>query len=562
MSRVEAAVTAHRKMLSDAEKEARAGEKERQAAIRETEVAWDRAEKEAAKVARETQRAWEQADREREKSAKQAEAEIAKIQKAAAQESAKVAKETARASLLAERDKQKAVKETERATLISLREAEQAERAAAMGRQQAIAKFREAGEGAFTLARGLALTFTSTDEGLQKMLRNVAQVQGFFDIYKGGSKLIQDGVGAFNALSAAGGASTLAMKGLSLALSPVGLAVGAITIGIGSLAGVWDGFFATEAPKWVDHTGDRLKGLNQALEASRRGIENVGRAAEVTAGLSSFILQSKPDEALTAIGGQQLAVNFAFNQQRKQLETIRHGLELKQEFQPIKFGKEDELLLAQSLASLADLDVRQSQTTLDLEKQRYTALQNQLRAADSRLQAEKDIQKTVEASIKAQEESKLTAQERFGRLVSSDPAEAARVAELGRRLKDGGQIRSADEARTGAQFFPEQEREFQRRQAAQFQGGRAFGDVDFFEQKARDQAIKDATALAKQQLEAIDLASKEQVQELQANRVQIEKRLTDVFDVVVQEFVGLKAFTATLATKLEEVERARIQNGT
>lgn len=52
-------------------------------------------------------------------------------------------------------------------------------------------RFKEAGEGAFILARGLAFTFSGTDEGLQKMLKNVAQVQGMFDIFKGGIGVVQ-----------------------------------------------------------------------------------------------------------------------------------------------------------------------------------------------------------------------------------------------------------------------------------------------------------------------------------------------------------------------------------
>lgn len=57
---------------------------------------------------------------------------------------------------------------------------------------QVAGRLREAGEGAFILARGLALTFSGTEEGLQRMLKNVAQVQGMFDIFKGGTKLVQN----------------------------------------------------------------------------------------------------------------------------------------------------------------------------------------------------------------------------------------------------------------------------------------------------------------------------------------------------------------------------------
>lgn len=79
---------------------------------------------------------------------------------------------------------------------------------------------REAGEGAFIMARGIALMTAGTDEDLQKMVRNIAAVQAGFDLFRGSTKLIEG-------LSAALGVSRVATAALMATLSPYLLALGA-----------------------------------------------------------------------------------------------------------------------------------------------------------------------------------------------------------------------------------------------------------------------------------------------------------------------------------------------
>lgn len=48
-----------------------------------------------------------------------------------------------------------------------------------------------AGQGAFTLARGIAFMGTSSDEDFQRMIQTVAKVQGGFDLFRGSIETIK-----------------------------------------------------------------------------------------------------------------------------------------------------------------------------------------------------------------------------------------------------------------------------------------------------------------------------------------------------------------------------------
>jgi hypothetical protein len=82
---------------------------------------------------------------------------------------------------------------------------------------------REVGEGAFVVARSIALMSSGTDGDLQKMVRNVAAVQAGFDLFRGSSKVIQ---GLTMALGASQAATAALMKTLNPYLAIVGAIAG------------------------------------------------------------------------------------------------------------------------------------------------------------------------------------------------------------------------------------------------------------------------------------------------------------------------------------------------
>ena len=111
---------------------------------------------------------------------------------------------------------------------------------------------KAAGEGAFTLARGLAFVSASTEEDFQQALKTIAKVQGAYDIFKGVVEVTR-GVAearkalmvatnaattaealhavAINATTVSAKGATVALKGMYAAMGPVGLAI----LGVGGL---------------------------------------------------------------------------------------------------------------------------------------------------------------------------------------------------------------------------------------------------------------------------------------------------------------------------------------
>jgi hypothetical protein len=75
-----------------------------------------------------------------------------------------------------------------------------------------IKDFREAGEGAFRMARGLALLSASGSDDLRKLVQHVALAQGAFDVFAGGFKVFT------NISRVLGGPVALAVTGVTAAL--------------------------------------------------------------------------------------------------------------------------------------------------------------------------------------------------------------------------------------------------------------------------------------------------------------------------------------------------------
>jgi hypothetical protein len=104
---------------------------------------------------------------------------------------------------------EKATASTEKATESVKRHAE-----TVRGSSQSIVRdFREAGEGAFRMARGLTLLASSGSDDLKRLVQNVAIAQGAFDVFAGGFKI-------YSSLAATiGGPFTLAIVGVTAAVT-------------------------------------------------------------------------------------------------------------------------------------------------------------------------------------------------------------------------------------------------------------------------------------------------------------------------------------------------------
>lgn len=152
----------------------------------------------------------------------------------------------------------------------------------------------KAGDAAFTTARGMAFLFTSTDDGFQKMVTNLAAVQGGFDIFRGGIEVLslaRSGVVALStaqtvqttvaraatvtntglavantAVATTATSATLATRALMIALGPVGITLLAVGAAYAAL---------------VSHQRSSTKATKEETEALKRKREELERLAGV-----------------------------------------------------------------------------------------------------------------------------------------------------------------------------------------------------------------------------------------------------------------------------------------
>lgn len=102
-------------------------------------------------------------------------------------------------------------------------------------------------DGAFTAARGIALTFASSEENAEKLLQKITAIQGAFDLFRGSIQIIKgvsDALSVARAATAAATAATLAAAeadaietGTSLANAAANTAQGRAQGGVASAAG-------------------------------------------------------------------------------------------------------------------------------------------------------------------------------------------------------------------------------------------------------------------------------------------------------------------------------------
>ena len=83
---------------------------------------------------------------------------------------------------------------------------------------------KAATEGAFTLARGVAFMAASNEEDFQKVVQNIAMVQGGFDAFKGSIEMIKGVTDAQKAMAESARATEIASKILSTSfMGPAGV---------------------------------------------------------------------------------------------------------------------------------------------------------------------------------------------------------------------------------------------------------------------------------------------------------------------------------------------------
>lgn len=137
-------------------------------------------------------------------------------------------------------------------------------------------------DGAFAFARGLTLVSLEGSDDLEQIVRKIAEVQGKFDLLRGGVDFLKgtaESARSFgDALEKAGGASAVLTRGLTSAGAAVAPLVGAlgpagaIALGVGAIA-------VASAAAWKAYSDNAQDAADKAIESLRKANDEAGKIA-------------------------------------------------------------------------------------------------------------------------------------------------------------------------------------------------------------------------------------------------------------------------------------------
>lgn len=428
---------------------------------------------------------------------------------------------------------------------------------------EAADKFKATGEAAFTMARGAAFLFTSTDDGFAQMAANIAKVQGGFDLFKGSFdtvKNLSEGLiklkavtgattvatalqtAASYGLSTALGVTRVAALALYTALGPLGVAAAAVAAISATIYAGWKWFAGPEPAKNIDRTTSALakmhaeqtklaKGVAEARARRQGAVEDAG--AERDRNAASADKETKLLEQQAKVMGTELNIESRMATLRKQAEQDRAKA----------------VMAATEMANMAGTTAIEEQALAEIDRarlefsERMAALAEQeldtTRARGDELGRQKTEQenllKTTNERIKAEKDALLSAEAKFGQLSKREQQRVKDIAAAGgpKTAKEAEVVQKAgfDSAATG--FFAKRGREAGFEQASKALGGKTDEDLKKLEKERGEienrlaQVRDKITANQSRQLNLLDqVVSELEKVDANANRMaEIERKL-------------------------------------
>lgn len=280
--------------------------------------------------------------------------------------------------------------------------------------------FKAAGEGAFTLARGIAFLSASSEKDFQRTLQAIARVQGAFDAFKGGIETIKGVVEATKVLTAytqtlavaqtaqatAATTATAAQTALSVAMGPVGIAIGATAAAVGLLA----------------------LALRDSGEAALESADMWARSAE-----SVEQLRNTRTHAIKTLGDETLSMRTATEQSarltaryrelnselaimQRQAKEAAYGTGVAGAFGDQQFGSEQasrELALRKDMNDLLDEKARKQAAMGELE-------QKELERKEAFLRKDYESLTVIKEKLRAEEQRFMSADAAFAKMSQFD----------------------------------------------------------------------------------------------------------------------------------------------
>jgi hypothetical protein len=179
----------------------------------------------------------------------------------------------------------KAAEEAAKAQKEAGKASEEFQRKTSTANQQTVAAFRESGEGALRMARGIAFLSAQGGADLQKLVQHVMLAQGAFDVFAGGAKMVTQ---------------------LGAAFGPAGIAVAALTAAAAAGTIAWNHYTgsmekAREEAKANAEESRLLAEANKRVEESIKGINAATQSRLSAAQIRKADKTRREDEELVSI---------------------------------------------------------------------------------------------------------------------------------------------------------------------------------------------------------------------------------------------------------------------
>lgn len=337
--------------------------------------------------------------------------------------------------------------------------------------------FKTAGEGAFVLARGVAFLASDSEESFRDMLRNVARVQGSFDLFKGSVDTVKGMAQGLRQLGGAAGASGGLAQIAGLLFSPQGLLVAGVAAAATSLYALTREFITGGAA--ADRYAEQVERAAQQALAVQASID-----ANILSGSESFTANSSArrgalGESMRLRGLEGASGSNLDRQLGHQRFLLRDTL--RERVARAARISADDPLMGQGAAGARNFAIQQA-SNVNVPLERRIALMKELQEFQQadiqfareqiRLQEEsvRNVQRerdekqralqVVKQQIEAEKQRIATAEAALGRMSVEDLMSLENIA---KKVQGGGQI-----SRVEAQFLEGTGLDFAQQHAQQF----------------------------------------------------------------------------------------------
>lgn len=317
------------------------------------------------------------------------------------------------------------------------KELEEASRKAQAQLNRIAGDMRSAGEGAFRAARGIALWTATSDDQLQRMIKNVAAVQGAWDIASGSINVIRGLSSAMTVASAAGGTyavvmtqvaraqtavavtATIASAAVKSLWGPVGAVLAVVTTVIAAGAIAWRSWAASQ--KEAEEAGkpvlDLMRQYGDAIRNKNQQVSLFDTEKSIL-DLQKFESAAEKAKAAAEIGGG-LGRGYTVVKKAQEYGRLSYS----------RTNEENDKAVEKLQSYLAV-----NQKVVEREKIKLELIREQQKELDANLKKQKEILDTAKKSYEEEKKKVSTIQEQLGKLDAIQKAELERI---GKRVKSG-----------------------------------------------------------------------------------------------------------------------------